>query len=179
MKLNYKLLIIAPAAVSILLSFFIFMNFWEKRKFNSYMKDAVTFADVPLPASNLTSIEGDFRSFNSDIVNGKVLLIFISTSCSACKKEVKIINESLSKLKPTIKVFGVTIEDKTEARRYADANKLGFPMLFDTGGRLFEALTVRYFPTKVLVENGTITKTWIGSSPDQQTFFKDIGYEEK
>lgn len=173
MRKNIKAIIIIPAIIGIFVSFFVFLKIWEKRKFDSYLKDAVAVSNVPLPKSNLTNSESDVDDYG-ETLKGKVLLVFLTTSCKACKKEVKTISQSMSVLDSKIKVYGISIEPKTSIKKYSIDNDLKFPVLIDVGGSLFSKLSVRYFPTKMLVEDGIIKKTWFGSSPDQESLLKEL-----
>ena len=140
------------------------------------MDDAVVHSNVPMPEGTLKAALGSTdQNYSEDIRKGKVLLIFLSTSCSACKKDVKTIAEAMPELDANVKVYGITIEDADRARQYISDYHPSFPLLIDNGAKIFEALSVKYFPTKILLEDGTIKKTWFGSAPDKAGFLKDIG----
>jgi hypothetical protein len=49
-----------------------------------------------------------------------------------------------------------------------------FPVLLDKGGQIFNGLRLRHFPAKILIEDGVIVKTWVGSSSNEDSFLKEI-----
>jgi hypothetical protein len=51
--------------------------------------------------------------------------------------------------------------------------------LLDSGGRVFAGLGKTLIPAKVLLEDGTITKIWYGSSPSKSALIKDVGEVER
>lgn len=75
-------------------------------------------------------------------------------------------------------VYGVYIEERSEVDHFVQENQIKFPILLDVGGRVFSRLGITLIPAKVLIEDGTITKTWFGSSPNKSALIKDVGEVE-
>lgn len=48
-------------------------------------------------------------------------------------------------------------------------------IVLDQHAELMKSLSVKYFPTSFLVEDGVITKTWFGNSPNQTELFERLG----
>lgn len=124
---------------------------------------------------NLQTNQDDYDKLKK----GKVLLVFLTRGCAACNKEIPNIAEALPSLVPRIAVYGVYIEERSEVERFVQENHLTFPILLDPGGRIFGALGITLIPAKVLLEDGTITKTWFGSSPSKSALIKDVGEVER
>jgi peroxiredoxin len=82
-------------------------------------------------------------------------------------------------LVPKIAVYGVYIEERSEVERFVQENQIRFPILLDVGGRVFGRLGITLIPAKVLIEDGTITKTWFGSSPSKSALIEDVGEVER
>ena len=104
-------------------------------------------------------------------------MVFFTTGCNACKKEIPNITQALPSLVPKMAVYGVFVEARSEVEPFVRENQIKFPILLDAGGRVFAGLGIALIPAKVLVENGKITKTWFGSSPNVLALIKDAGEE--
>lgn len=110
---------------------------------------------------------------------GKVLLVFLTRGCDACKKEIPNITQALPSLVPKMAVYGVYIEERSEVAAFVEENQIRFPILLDSGGRIFAGLGKTLIPAKVLLEDGAITKIWYGSSPSKSALIKDVGEVER
>ncbi|MGZ5435823.1 MAG: peroxiredoxin family protein [Pyrinomonadaceae bacterium] len=124
---------------------------------------------------NLQTNQDDYEK----LTKGKVLLVFLTRGCDACKKEIPNITQALPSLVPKMSVYGVYVEERGDVDRFIKENQITFPVLLDTGGRIFADLHITLIPAKVLIENGTITKTWFGNSPNKSAFIKDVGEVEQ
>lgn len=109
----------------------------------------------------------------SEISDKRILLVFLSTGCGACKKEVKSISEKISKLS-TVPVYGISFETPESIESFIQENNIKFPILRDTDGNLFKTLKINYFPTECLIENGTVVKAWVGSSSDENALMQKL-----
>lgn len=124
---------------------------------------------------NLETNQNDYERLKK----GKVLLVFFTTGCGACKKEIPNITEALPRLIPKMAVYGVFVEERSEVEPFVHENRIEFPVLLDVGGRVFAGLGVTLIPAKVLMQDGTITKTWFGSSPSKSALIRDVGEVER
>lgn len=124
---------------------------------------------------NLQTNQDDYEKLNK----GKVLLVFLTRGCDACKKEIPNIVQALPSLAPKMAVYGVYIEERSEVDQFVQENQITFPILLDSGGRIFAGLNITLIPAKVLIEDGTITKIWFGSSPSKSALIKDVGEVER
>jgi len=124
---------------------------------------------------NLQTNEDEYAK----LTKGKVLLVFLTTDCDACKKEISNISQALPSLVPKVYVYGVYVEKRDRVSSFTAENEIIFPVLLDSGGKVFGALGIKLIPAKILIEDGTITKTWFGSSPSKSALIKDIGEVER
>lgn len=124
---------------------------------------------------NLQTNQDDYEKLKK----GKVLLGFLTRSCDACKKEIPNIAQALPSLASRMAVYGVYFEERNEVERFIQENQITFPILLDSGGRVFAGLGIRLIPAKVLIEDGIITKIWFGSSPSKSALIKDVGEVER
>lgn len=177
MKRILKPIIILPVVAGIVSSFLIFLTIWERGK------EQLRFQQSSAPSSslprgrmiNLQTKQDDYEKLNK----GKVLLVFLTRGCDACQKEIPNISQALPSLVPRMSVYGVYIEDQTEVASFVQENHITFPVLLDSGGRVFAGLGIKLIPTKVLLQDGTITKIWVGSSPSKSALIKDVGEVER
>lgn len=170
-------IIILPALIGIITSSFIFLKVWERRKENRALS-APTVSRSSLPKGRMINLQTNQDDFEK-LKQGKVLLVFLTRSCDACKKEIPNIAQALPSLVPKMAVYGVYLEERSEVDRFVDENQIKFPILLDVGGRVFSGLGITLIPAKVLIEDGTITKTWFGSSPNKSVLIKDLGEVER
>lgn len=113
------------------------------------------------------------------LMKGKVLLVFLTRGCDACKTEIPNITQALPSLVPKVAVYGVFIEERSELDHFVQENQITFPMLYDKGGRVFAGLGITLIPAKILIEDGIITKKWFGSSASKSALIKDVGEVER
>ncbi|HSS21759.1 MAG TPA: TlpA disulfide reductase family protein [Pyrinomonadaceae bacterium] len=176
MKRILRPMIIIPALLGILVSFFMFLKIWERRKVNLALTPPSVSRSLPKGRMiNLQTNQDDYEKLNK----GKVLLVFLTRGCEACKKEIPNITQALPTLVPKMAVYGVYIEGQSEVDRFVQENQIKFPILLDVGGRVFSGLGITLIPAKVLIEDGTITKTWYGSSPSRAALIQDVGEVER
>jgi peroxiredoxin len=124
---------------------------------------------------NLQTNQDDYEKLKT----GKVLLVFLTRGCDACRKEIPNIAQALPSLAPKMAIYGVYLEERSVIDRFVQENQISFPILLDVGGRVFAGLGIKLIPAKVLVEDGTITKVWFGSSPNKSALIKDVGEVER
>jgi thiol-disulfide isomerase/thioredoxin len=139
-----------------------------------FLKDAVVISGQPLPATELLELDGK-RVPPEVLRNGRVVLVFLTTHCEACQKEFRLLSTVESEASPKVKFYGIGVEDKALVAEFIKENKVSTEIVLDQHAELMKSLSVKYFPTSFLVENGTITKTWFGNSPNQTELFKRLG----
>jgi peroxiredoxin len=138
------------------------------------LKDAVVISGRPLPHTELLSLDG--RQVPPEILRkGKVLLVFLTTHCQACQKEFRLLSTVESQGSPQVKFYGIGVEDKSLLTDFIKENQVSTQVVWDQHGELMKSLSVKYFPTSFLVQDGVITNTWFGNSPSQTELFKRLG----
>lgn len=126
-----------------------------------------------LPRAPLVNIE-THRDEYPNVTKGRVLLVFISTGCDACRKELSNLSQAMPSLAAKVKIYGVGVEERDEVARFVQGNHDGFPILLDHGATVLARLGFRFMPTKVLLRDGEISRIWYGSSPDKAALIKDV-----
>lgn len=119
-----------------------------------------------LPPYGMTDVNG--REIPSEeFSRGRVLLVYMTTSCAPCAEEAKIISRVREADPPGLRVYGVTFDGAAQAATYARELGLKFPVLVDAGSRLARSLDIHYLPSTFLVEDGVITREWRGLTRDK------------
>lgn len=88
-----------------------------------------------------------------------VLLVFGTTWCPYCRKEIPQLKELYTKYKEKgFEILNIDIqESKDKVSEYANEHKLPYKVLLDTDGRVASIYGIRGVPTKVLIgKDGTI-----------------------
>lgn len=138
------------------------------------LKDAVKISGQPLPVTELLNSAGD-RVPSDTLLTGKVLLVFVTTDCKPCRDELKMLSDMEARTGNKIKIFGVGIESQSAISDYISLNNFKTSILHDKDAELMKRLSVRYFPTKFLIQNGIIVKTWFGNSRSESELFQELG----
>jgi peroxiredoxin len=175
MRKLLKPIVIIPALLGIVLSFWVFVKIREKQKFEATLKRAVSNAlsSGPLPKGSLIHLE-DRTDYYETVGRGRVLLVFLTTDCGACNKEVRTMSKTLPRIPTHLNVYGVFFENRDKVTKFTRENMIQFPVLLDKGGQIFNGLRLRHFPAKILIEDGVIVKTWVGSSSNEDSLLKEI-----
>ncbi len=121
-----------------------------------------------IPSITLQTLEGSTYDLNSS--NDEKLLIFFHTDCPFCAADRQLWQTLYERsLDEGIEVVAVTSEtDSKVVAEYAQENNIPFPVMLDSGGKLFSAASIQVTPTKVLISNeGVILQTWRGWTTQQ------------
>lgn len=119
----------------------------------------------PLPSAELVN-ESNQLLTDSQLKNGKVVLVFVSAECDACMKESEFLKDLVSK-RPDIRFYGVVSfgGEKTLAEA---KQKFPFEVFYDRGFKLAGQLGINRVPIKLFVENGIMKKSWGGATVDEK-----------
>lgn len=171
--------IIIPLALGLLLPCVAFMVIRASRLTDSrsqlVLNDAVVISGEPLPKSDLFDIDGS--SITPGLLrSGKVFLVFFTTNCPACQKEMKLISRVTPDLPDKIKIYGISFQNMNEIRSFLRDNGVTANILVDKHGVLMESLKVKYFPTKFLLQDGIILTTFFGNSQDEADLRSQMGF---
>lgn len=138
------------------------------------LKDAVVISGQPLPKIDLVNLNGG--SVSPEVLrNGKVLLVFLTTNCPACQKELKLLSRVESQISDKVKIYGVGIQDRNQIIKFIQEHEIKTEILLDKDAELMQSLSVKYFPTKFLIEDGVIVQTWFGNSLNEAELFRQLG----
>lgn len=130
-----------------------------------------------LPRGPLISLQTNHDEYQN-VTKGKVLLVFLTTDCDACQKEISNVSQALPSLASKVAVYGVGVEDRDEVTAFAERSHMDFPILLDHRAVILGRLGFKFMPTKVLLQDGVIAKMWYGSSPDKTALIRDVGEVE-
>lgn len=133
----------------------------------------VARARSPLPQAPLINLSTNHDDYQN-VIKGRVLLLFITTDCDACRKELSNASQIAAGISSTVTIYGVGIEDKESVRTFIEANHVDLPILLDYRAAILGRLGFKLMPTKVLLQDGMITRIWYGSSPDKSVLIKDV-----
>jgi peroxiredoxin len=128
----------------------------------------------PLPEYHIANL--DQQEIPADeLRRGRVLLVYLTTSCEACVKETEVISRLHRDAPPDLRVYGIAIERPAQVATFVKEFDLKFPVLIDMGSQLTRSLDIHYFPSKYLVEDGIIKKVWRGSTQDEAELRRQLG----
>jgi peroxiredoxin len=167
--------IVLPAMLGIAVTIVVSQRILEHRRPKT--PELAAPAGSLLPRARLVSLQTNHDDYQT-VTKGKVLLVFVTTDCDACRKELANVSQVVPSLASKVTVYGVGIEDRESVKTFIEANPVGFPILLDHGAAILSRLGFKFMPTKVLLQDGIITKIWYGSSPDKTALIKDVGEVE-
>jgi len=141
-----------------------FVVFYTRNNRNKAAPEPVNFGNS-LPSADLVD-ESNQPFADSQLKNGKVILVFITADCDACMKESEFLNGLVGN-RADVRFYGVisfgNVENLREAKR-----KFPFEVFYDRGFRLAGQLGIKKVPIKVFVDNGIIKKSWGGATVDEK-----------
>jgi len=121
----------------------------------------------------MTDINGQ-EIANDELTRGRVLLVYLTTSCEPCAEQAKIVSRLSESAPPGVQIYGVSFERPAQVATFVREFDLKYSMLIDSGGKLAHSLDIHYFPSAYLVEDGMITKAWRGVTRDEAAFRRQL-----
>jgi peroxiredoxin len=175
MKSLRKLTVILFALLGVVASAFITQSVLERYKAKPapVLNGQIANIGSPLPHASMIDLQTNHDD-SGMVMHARVLLVFLTTDCDACRKEIPNISQANRNLDSKVSIYGVCIEDREHVRQFVEENHVDFPILLDQGGRIISRLGFKFMPTKVLLENGIIKKIWYGSSPSAAALIQNI-----
>jgi len=165
--------------VGVSLTVFAFVFFWQQRPVeNKFVSEMVLYKEQQLPHLPLIELRSGEDYFER-VKSGEVLLVFSVTGCDACGKEMQVIAENGAEIKSGIKIYGVMFEDQKLVEQYVQAHNINLPILLDQGGKLLKELRLKYFPTNLKLNDGTIKEAWFGVESDKEEFLQRINLPQR
>lgn len=138
------------------------------------LKDAVVISGKPLPTTDLLQLNGEKVSPDA-LRKGKVLIVFLTTHCQPCRKEFKVLSNVEPEMLKRVKIYGIGVEDKNLINDFIKDNDVKTEIILDQHAELMKGLSVKYFPTSFLIEDGVIVHTWFGNESSQADLVKHLG----
>jgi len=164
-NLLYSAVVFAVALAS-------FAGFVYMTKANPVTNEIKRLTNRNLPEASLLEVETK-NDFYNEAVKGDVVLVYLISTCEACKNELQIIAES--NLDPQAKIFGVMAENEEIVKKYIKKNDIKFPVLIDKNGALLEGLDIKYFPANLKLRDGVVKKVILGAPENGQKFLDFVG----
>ena len=148
---------------------FVFFFFRAQRQVGATTKEPAASGKAigkPLPPAQFVD-SSDQPLDDHTIRNGKVILVFVTPDCAACKREAQFL-ETLVGQKPDVRFYGVISYGEKKSSLQAAEQVFPFKVIFDEKGQLAAALGINRVPIKIFLENGTIRKAWGGATVDDE-----------
>lgn len=121
----------------------------------------------PLPAYRLATLRDQKELSPDELRRGRVLLVFLTTGCGPCIKELDVVSRLYHDSPPDLRVYGVGIERPAQLETFVKEFDLKFPILVDMSAQLAKSLDIHYFPSTYLIEDGVIVHIWRGATQDE------------
>jgi len=142
-----------------------FVVFYTRNKGNQAGPEPVN-PGHPLPSADLVD-ESNQRLADSQLKNGRAVLVFITSDCDACQKESEFLKGLVNK-RADVRFYGVISFGDMENSLREAKRKFPFEVFYDRGFRLAGQLGIKKVPIKIFVENGIIKKSWGGATVDEK-----------
>jgi peroxiredoxin len=142
-----------------------FVAFYTRNDRNKAAPEPVNSGDS-LPAAELVD-ESNQPLDDSQLRQGKVVLVFITPDCDACLKESEFLKGLVSK-RADVRFYGVISFGDMENSLREAKQKFPFQVFYDRGSRLKLQLGIDRVPIKIFVDNGIIKKSWGGATVDEK-----------
>lgn len=138
-----------------------FVYFYTNRQQDS-ASDSRGGLNKPLPPAELID-ESNQVLADTELRNGKVILVFVTPDCDACLIESEFLQKVL-KRRSDVPFYGVVSFGDKEAVLREAKEKFPFKVFYDQHFRLAGGLGVKRVPIKVFVNNGVVKKIWGGAT---------------
>jgi peroxiredoxin len=119
-----------------------------------------------LPPSDLVN-ESNQPLTESQLNNGRVVLVFVTADCDACRKESEFLKDVVSK-RSDIRFYGVISYGDMQTSLRTAKEKFPFEVFYDRGFKLASKLGINRVPIKIFLDNGIIKKSWGGATIDEK-----------
>jgi peroxiredoxin len=142
--------------ISALAVFTVYITWCAKTLERSIAKrdEASAIVAKPAPAFSLASLDGKTVSL-SDYAGKKVVVSYWASWCGPCKVEMPELREFYNqhhKVNSNFEILAISIdENRSDAERYAAAEKLPFPVLLDPQSKTADAYAVEGIPTMFVI----------------------------
>jgi peroxiredoxin len=146
------------AAIAVLVAFTIFIAWRVKRLEKSVLSRtaASVMISKSAPEFTLAALNGDTVSLADYRGKKTVVVSYWASWCGPCKVELPELREFYQryhKADANFEILAISIdEQKADAEKYAEAEKLPFPVLFDPQSKTAEAYSVEGIPTMFVID---------------------------
>ncbi|HSK74407.1 MAG TPA: TlpA disulfide reductase family protein [Pyrinomonadaceae bacterium] len=162
MIIKQKISFLFAAFIFLILSF----SCWQNTSENKLTSEAKQFVGKPL---NIQDFEKNTFQNNIEVdTNKRIWLIYLLSTCEACKKELETIRELKSERNSQIEIVGVMSEDEEVIKKFAAEHNIEFPILLDKQAYFIKNLNLKYFPANFVIENGIIKKALFGLPKNEE-----------
>jgi peroxiredoxin len=157
------------AAIALLALFTIFITWRVKRLEKSVLErtSASVMISKSAPEFTLPALSGDTVSLVDYRGRKTVVVSYWASWCGPCKVELPELREFYKRYHKgdaNFEILAISIdEDKANAEKYAAAEKLPFPVLFDPQSKTADAYSVEGIPTMFVIDkDGKIVHAHVG-----------------
>lgn len=108
---------------------------------------------APLPPITMKTVKGD-QSFALDKLNKATMIMFVNSSCSACRGELVAFTSMAEKLKAKLNVFVVTVDfdPSNTVTRFPDLANMPYTLLDGSDFKAAGTLGFNFTPATVLAD---------------------------
>lgn len=142
-----------------------FVVFYTRNARNVEKRDPVD-SDKSLPYGDLVD-ENNQPLPNSELKSGRIVLVFITSDCDACRKESEFLRSVVGK-RADVRFYGVISFGDMESSLRDAKEMFPFKVFYDRGFRIAGQLGIKRVPIKIFVEDGVIKKSWGGATIDEK-----------
>lgn len=161
-----KLIWISSLAIIFVLVFCgAFVFFYTRAERNKAAQGPVDSGNS-LPSADLVN-ESNQTLDESQLKNGRVVLVFVTAECDACMKESEFLKDLVSK-RPDIRFYGVISFGDMQTSLREAKQKFPFEVFYDRGFKLARELGINRVPIKIFLDNGVIKKSWGGATVEEK-----------
>ncbi len=146
-------------------SFVFFFQRAQQKAAASAKEPSAKAIGKPLPPARFVD-SSDQVLDDQTIRNGRVILVFGTPDCDACKREARFLKTVVDQ-RPDVRFYGVISYGEKKSALLAAEQVFPFKVFFDEQGQLASALGINRVPIKIFLENGIIQKAWGGATVDE------------
>lgn len=125
----------------------------------------------------LTDLDGNKTDLVSEVKNGKAVVVFMNSSCSACNMELKVVSKMAAKgMEADLLVISVDMGDSARVKQHKDRYFFRGKWFHDADFSVAPIFGISYTPATVVIDSsGKVLMVKGGYDPgDQAKFIKSI-----
>jgi len=161
----FSIAVVVLFLVAVFCGGFLFFSNRMQQRLQAEAADASrrkSLIDKPFPHAQLVDVHG-LRVDEQKLRTGRVIVVFVTPDCDACLSESKFLQTLFGRRKD-VSFYGLVPFGKHPDNPDVAKKTFPFEVFYDENNAFVGTMGINRVPVKVFLEDGIITKGWIGAA---------------